>query len=93
VIEAVDALHDTSTLGDELWQRLSASFSDAQLLDLLMLSGWYHAISFAANAAQVEPETGRPGSPTCWADRRPPRGPPFVTVITAGRAYPERPSR
>jgi alkylhydroperoxidase family enzyme len=60
VIEAVDSLHDTSTIGDELWQRLSASFTDAQLLDLLMLSGWYHAISFAANAARVELEDWAP---------------------------------
>jgi alkylhydroperoxidase family enzyme len=60
VLAAVDALHDTSTIDDELWNRLSASFTEAQLLDLLMLSGWYHAISFAANAAQVEPEDWAP---------------------------------
>ena len=28
-------------------------FDDAQLLDVCLLAGWYHAISFAANAAQV----------------------------------------
>lgn len=31
-----------------------------QLLDLFLLAGWYHAISFAANAAGVEPEDGAP---------------------------------
>lgn len=60
VLQAVDALHDTSTIGDDLWTRLSAHFTEAQLLDLLMLSGWYHAISFAANAAQVQLEDWAP---------------------------------
>jgi alkylhydroperoxidase family enzyme len=60
VLQAVDALHDTSTIDDELWSRLSASFTEAQLLDLLMLTGWYHAISFAANAAQVQLEDWAP---------------------------------
>jgi len=60
LIEAIDALHDTCTIDDVLWPRLSASFSEAQLLDLFMLSGWYHAISYAANAAGVEAEDWAP---------------------------------
>jgi len=44
-------------------------------LDLLLLCGWYHAISFAANAARVPLEDGAPGSPTvtstCPAKLRP----------------------
>jgi alkylhydroperoxidase family enzyme len=60
LLEAVDALHDSATIGDELWARLAAEFGDAQLLDLCLLTGWYHAISFAANAARVEPEEWAP---------------------------------
>jgi alkylhydroperoxidase family enzyme len=60
VIETVDALHDTATIDDELWGRLAGDFTNAQLLDLTLLSGWYHAISFAANAARVEPEDWAP---------------------------------
>lgn len=60
VIEAVDALHETATIDDELWARLASVFGDAQLLDLLLLCGWYHAISFAANAVRVEPEDAAP---------------------------------
>jgi alkylhydroperoxidase family enzyme len=60
VIEAVDALHETATIDDGLWARLASAYSDAQLLDLLLLCGWYHAISFAANAARVEPEDRAP---------------------------------
>jgi hypothetical protein len=35
-------------------------FSEEQLLDLLMLCGWYHAISFTANSVQLTPEPGAP---------------------------------
>jgi alkylhydroperoxidase family enzyme len=63
VIEAVDALHDTCTIDDELWQRLSTQFTDAQLLELLLLSGWYHAVSFTANAVRVDLEEWAPPSP------------------------------
>ncbi len=60
VIEAVDALHDTATIGDDLWSRLADVLTEPELLDLFMLSGQYHAISFAANAARVEPEDWAP---------------------------------
>jgi alkylhydroperoxidase family enzyme len=60
LIEAVDALHDAADVSDVLWHRLAAEFSDAQLLDLFLLCGWYHAISFAANAGRVPLEDGAP---------------------------------
>ena len=60
LIEAVDALHETSDIGDGLWTRLAAVFSEEQLLDLMMLCGWYHAISFTANGARVAREEGAP---------------------------------
>ena len=60
LIEATDALHDGADLDDDLWNRLRAHLSDEQSLDLFMLAGWYHAISYAANAARVELEPGAP---------------------------------
>jgi alkylhydroperoxidase family enzyme len=60
LIEAADALHDTAALDDGLRGRVSALLSDEQLLDLLMLAGWYHAISFTANGAGVAREDGAP---------------------------------
>jgi alkylhydroperoxidase family enzyme len=60
LIEAADALHDHADIGDDLWSRLARVFSDEQLLDLLMLAGWYHAISFTANGARVASEDGAP---------------------------------
>jgi alkylhydroperoxidase family enzyme len=60
LIRAVDALHDHSDIDDALWQHLSAHFTPVELLDLLMLCGWYHAVSFAANGARVPLETTAP---------------------------------
>jgi alkylhydroperoxidase family enzyme len=60
LIRTVDALHDTADVPDDLWGALSATFSDANLLDLLFLCGWYHAISFVARTARVPLEPGTP---------------------------------
>lgn len=60
LIAAVDALHEHSDIDDALWQALGQTFSDANLLDLLLLCGWYHAISFVARAARVPRELGAP---------------------------------
>jgi alkylhydroperoxidase family enzyme len=60
LIEAVDQLHDTADINDELWAALSRAYDARQLLDLLMLAGWYHAISFIARSARVAGESGAP---------------------------------
>ncbi len=60
VIRLADALHDSSTVDDDLWQALAAEYTEPQLLDLLLLVGWYHAISFVARGAGVALEEGAP---------------------------------
>ena len=60
LILAVDALHERSDIDDALWTRLVSVFDELQLLDLLLLCGWYHAVSFAARAARVPHEPGAP---------------------------------
>ena len=60
LIEAVDQLHDRSDITDDLWARLAGELDESQLLDLLLLTGWYHAISFVARAARVPYEASAP---------------------------------
>ena len=60
LIETADALHESADIGDGLWSRLAAVFSEEQLLDLMMLCGWYHAISFAASGIALALEEGVP---------------------------------
>jgi len=60
LIEAVDQLHHAAQVDDELYRRLATVFEEPELLDLFLLSGWYHAISFCANASGVELEEFAP---------------------------------
>ena len=60
LIRAADALHDHATTDDALNDQLVAEFTEHELLDIYMLCGWYHAISYAANAARVPLEDGAP---------------------------------
>ena len=55
-IDLVDALHDHSTIGSDLWERLAEEFSTPELLDMMLLAGWYHAISYVARSAELDPE-------------------------------------
>jgi alkylhydroperoxidase family enzyme len=56
LLDAVDALHDEADLDDVLWRRLRAELDDAQVLDLLVLCGFYRAVSYLANVARLAPE-------------------------------------
>lgn len=60
LIRAVDALHEEADISDHLWGKLTGCFSQENLLDLLLLCGWYHAISFVARTARVPLEPGAP---------------------------------
>src|SRR5689334_15282078 len=60
LIRAADELHDTSDIVDELWAELAATFDEPQLMDLLLLAGWYHAISYVARATRIPREPGAP---------------------------------
>lgn len=60
LLDLADALHDDNDIDDALWARLGAQFAPEQILDLLMLCGWYHAISFTARATRLPPEPGAP---------------------------------
>ncbi len=56
LVSLVDELHETSTLSDSLWEQLAAEWTTVQLLELLILVGWYHLIGFVINGIQVEQE-------------------------------------
>jgi 4-carboxymuconolactone decarboxylase len=56
LIELVDQLHDTASVKDETWQALAADYAPAQLVELVVLVGQYHVVSFLANALRVELE-------------------------------------
>jgi alkylhydroperoxidase family enzyme len=53
-----DALHRACTIDDGLWQRLATQFSDAALLELLLLAGFYRTVSYLTNALRLPLESG-----------------------------------
>jgi 4-carboxymuconolactone decarboxylase len=63
LVALADELYDTATVSDELWNRLAARFDDAQLLELVVIAGWYRLLACVINAVGVEHEP--------WAARFP----------------------
>lgn len=46
LIALVDDLVDRRTIVDDTWRRLTAHFDEAQILEAIALTGYYHTISF-----------------------------------------------
>jgi 4-carboxymuconolactone decarboxylase len=53
VLRLAEELHETSTIGDELWRDLSSRFSEQQILELIVTAGWYHVIAYVCNGLRV----------------------------------------
>ena len=63
LVRLVDQLHDTARLDDALWSELAAAFEPAQLVELVVLAGFYRTISCLVNAFAIAPEEGAPRLP------------------------------
>ena len=63
VVRLADALHASNDVDDALWADLKEVFADDQLIELVMLAGLYHAVSYALKAFQVPLETSAPRFP------------------------------
>ncbi|MDD1534119.1 MULTISPECIES: carboxymuconolactone decarboxylase family protein [unclassified Bradyrhizobium] len=53
LIAAVDALHHRATLGDEEFAALSAHYDEAQILEIMLLCGFYRTVSYLANGLHL----------------------------------------
>lgn len=58
LLQACDELHTGAHLSDATFAQLSAHFSAEQIVEVLILAGLYHAISFVTNGAHIELEEG-----------------------------------
>jgi 4-carboxymuconolactone decarboxylase len=63
VVRLVDELHDGAAVADERWRALAGAWTQTQLLELLILAGWYHAICYVASGARMEGEPWAPHLP------------------------------
>ncbi len=57
LIAAVDALHYRATLDQAEFDRLREHYDDAQILEILMLCGFYRTVSYVANALDLPLES------------------------------------
>lgn len=64
LLALADSLHASADVDEPLWQRLAAHFSQAQLIECLLLVGFYHAVSFVVNGLRVEHEEHAPRFPS-----------------------------
>jgi alkylhydroperoxidase family enzyme len=53
LLRLCDELHASATVSDALWAELAGAYSAEQLVELVVLAGYYHAISFVTNALRV----------------------------------------
>ena len=74
VIALCDALHDQARVPAPLWSRLAAAFTPSQLIELIVLVGQYHMVSFVANALELPPEDTAARFPGSSAPDQPDRG-------------------
>jgi 4-carboxymuconolactone decarboxylase len=63
LIRLADELHETSTVADDVWAQLADTYRDEQLLELVVIAGWYRTLAYVINALQIPLEA--------WAARFP----------------------
>ena len=63
LISLADELCDVDCVSDATWATLAESFDEGQLVELLVLAGYYRMISGFLNSAGVQLDEGVPGWP------------------------------
>jgi alkylhydroperoxidase family enzyme len=64
VMKLADELHDTSSVSEPTWKLAVVHFSAEALIELIMLAGLYHAVSFMVNACGIQHESLAPRYPS-----------------------------
>lgn len=58
LVRLADALHERATIADDLWAALAREWTAEQLIELIVLAGFYHTVSFVVNALAIDLEPG-----------------------------------
>lgn len=53
LLSAVDALHERATLNAEEFSQLRGHFNDQQIIEILMLAGFYRTVAYVANGLDL----------------------------------------
>lgn len=68
LLQAADELHDTSRIGDATWAALAEHLDEHQLIEVCMVVGQYHLVSFTLNSLGVEIEGDEAGPSAAAGD-------------------------
>ncbi len=60
LIQMVDELVDRKKISDSVWLCLNEIYTSGQIMELILLVGFYHSIAFLNNSLQVEQEPDTP---------------------------------
>jgi 4-carboxymuconolactone decarboxylase len=63
LVRAADELHGDGVLGDATWKALADRYDDAQLIEVCMVVGQYHLVSFTVRSLGIEIEPGLDAMP------------------------------
>ncbi len=55
LIDMIDELSKSAQLSDDSWAQLKARYSDEQLVEFIILVGWYRTVASMCNVLQVDP--------------------------------------
>lgn len=64
LLRAADELHGDSCITDATWASLAERYDEPQLIEVTMVVGQYHLVSFTLNSLGVQREPGVPGFET-----------------------------
>jgi 4-carboxymuconolactone decarboxylase len=64
IVRAVDELCANDVISDATWQRLASEWDDQQMVELVMLAGYYRMLAGLLSSAGVEIDEGLEGFPT-----------------------------
>ena len=68
LLQAADELHRDWCVSDATWAQLSASYTEQQLIELVMLVGHYHMVAMTLNSLGVQLDEGLTGFPDTRAE-------------------------
>jgi alkylhydroperoxidase family enzyme len=63
LVRAADELHADARISDATWKRLAARLDEQQLIEVCMVVGQYHLVSFTLNSLGVQIDPGLEGIP------------------------------
>ncbi len=64
IAQVCDEMHSTATVTDATWARMRERYTEAQIVEIVFMVGYYHLVSYVARVFELTPEP--------WAATPPP---------------------